>query len=866
MTNSSAASLQENLPTVNASRAQEGSGRAGTPPAGPRDKKPGRSLNSQSNTIDSRKRDALTALNIWTKMLCKNFNGIQSVSKFLQTMGTGQPVNMDEIVENASATLQATARKLGAASQERLMTEPMLKYLSKVVEKFPPTTKPSFHDTSNVKFPSVEDGDQEEHHTMPDITGTKPGESLAPGSWCWRHDATVIELKHTIDTIDERTKTIRTSVESRKALVQLAKSARSLLMTSGSCHVYIAAVFACTKARIFRFDRSGFSVTESFDFTVHTTHLPTFLWRLYNPVGYSTVTMLGADDTISTPTDPEKERMREAIHRVSFYNNEQWPDAEITDESLWIYAARYNQATGLEVVKCFTFGGILFRSDGLFGRATRVFRVILEEDADASEPTIYALKDAWPQTCRRPEADFYHFIEKYCQQQVDNASDEERGQKQTILESIAKCHGSLDLSVARHNLDHRAELHVTDPTHSDGSDLPRRHMRLLLTPVGTPLKDFKSTKSLVGALLCAVRHHQAAYNAGVIHRDVSEGNVLFREVPLPHNGFNGFLVDWDYAEFTPEGAQRFKELYPHDHINSDAVRKSLEDITGTFPFMAIEIANTSIENDGSQTPVVHGAKHDLESFYWLLVWLVLRHTSLNKNPHACANLFDFDSVKHGWIQKAPNLDKNACSPLHSLLETLRWAVQAQNRERVDLDAEDMEDGDVPTRPPPPVDLEHTGVLNWIESSLRKVPWPDADAAREYIPSLTIHEMGRKQETLRTSVHQRNLAAVSLPRDPATARSRRVSSDPVASTSGGTTAFTRGSSLKRAAPDAGADDDISPSERTADDASRALEDSRRAVTPTNTHPVDMDEIVANASATLQKKMMAILLVSALAFFL
>lgn len=27
--------------------------------------------------------------------------------------------------------------------------------------------------------------------------------------------------------------------------------------------------------------------------------------------------------------------------------------------------------------------------------------------------------------------------------------------------------------------------------------------------------------------------------------------------------------------------------------------------------------------------VIHEARHDLESFYWLLLWLVLRHTRLS---------------------------------------------------------------------------------------------------------------------------------------------------------------------------------------------------------------------------------------------
>ena len=78
-------------------------------------------------------------------------------------------------------------------------------------------------------------------------------------------------------------------------------------------------------------------------------------------------------------------------------------------------------------------------ADGLFGRATRVYRVILDEDSGRPNPPIYALKDSWRQVCRRPEIDYYDAINKYCDDPASEVDSELRA-------SMAQCCGSIDLS------------------------------------------------------------------------------------------------------------------------------------------------------------------------------------------------------------------------------------------------------------------------------------------------------------------------------------------------------------------------------------------------------------------------------------
>ncbi|KAJ7729683.1 hypothetical protein DFH07DRAFT_895508, partial [Mycena maculata] len=624
-------------------------------------------------------------------MLRENFAGIVPVDGFLEKYlprSRGEASRIDRIVTNASPQLAAAGKKVSTATNENDISAPLIEYLEQVVSGFDGQSKPLIHDTHKVVFPSLDDESTKQGYTKPDITVTQPGMKKAPAKWQWAYAGTVIELKHDTDVFDDHDK-INKSLASIKALVQLAKSARSLLMASGSCHVYVVSVFDKSWARIFRFDHSGFRATAKFNWITAPTIFPTFFHRLYNPPrrkGH----MWGADDTVFVPTANEKTRMYKALRKNRFYADLYPALKDATENSLWIKAVHLPVAPDgtrgtPQVVKCFTIGPLLSNADGLFSRATRVFRVLLEEDSDHDTPTVYALKDAWRQECRRPEIDFYDVIAKYC-------ADPNNGVDPILRAGMAKCHGSVDLSVVNSGLGHDAALHKTcssvarksqseeeqsrvgqsgeEKREEAGSGaFERCHMRSLLTPVGAPLNGFKSTKSLAQAIQSAIMHHEIAFNAGVIHRDVSEGNVLFEEVVESGKQPQGFLLDWDYAEFTETGLKAYQKWFPEraaaDQLYT-SIDKSLKDMTGTLPFMAIAIIGNF---------ATHGPHHDLESFYWLLVWMILRHTNHThgEGSMACSNLFDRSGIvmKRSWL-----LDDTPSgpSPLLAIVDQLRRDV------------------------------------------------------------------------------------------------------------------------------------------------------------------------------------------------
>lgn len=137
--------------------------------------------------------------------------------------------------------------------------------------------------------------------------------------------------------------------------------------------------------------------------------------------------------------------------------------------------------------------------------------------------------------------------------------------------------------------------------------------------------------------------------------------------------------------------------------------------------MAIQI----LKNDG----VSHQPHHDLESIYWLLVWMILRHT---KHTHsdgqlACSNLFDPTGIttKQGWSALPTPLDTK--SQLFRLAQGLRRAVLLQNlAPRIEDDPFDDSPG--------PVFITYEAFRRVFEAALAE-EWPTDDAALPFkVPS------------------------------------------------------------------------------------------------------------------------------------
>ncbi|KZP11491.1 hypothetical protein FIBSPDRAFT_185054 [Athelia psychrophila] len=131
-------------------------------------------------------------------------------------------------------------------------------------------------------------------------------------------------------------------------------------------------------------------------------------------------------------------------------------------------------------------------------------------------------------------------------------------------------------------------------------------------------------------------HDEAFTKAGVLHKDISVGNIMI--VRKEDGTSEGLLIDWDLCCLVGP---------------TDGPRRATR--TGTWQFISCQL----LQKPGAP----HTIMDDRESALHLLTWLVLRHVKHNLSPQAtegCLKVFDQLHVKHagaetGGSQKQINL-------------------------------------------------------------------------------------------------------------------------------------------------------------------------------------------------------------------
>ncbi|KPM39086.1 hypothetical protein AK830_g7476 [Neonectria ditissima] len=119
---------------------------------------------------------------------------------------------------------------------------------------------------------------------------------------------------------------------------------------------------------------------------------------------------------------------------------------------------------------------------------------------------------------------------------------------------------------------------------------------LAISPAGRSISQFRSVTELLEGLRDAIKVHRSLYtDGGILHRDISENNIIITD-PGRADGFRGMLIDLDLAKEEGKGPSGARHR------------------TGTMEFMAIEVL----------MGVSHTYRHDLEAFFYVLLWLCAR--------------------------------------------------------------------------------------------------------------------------------------------------------------------------------------------------------------------------------------------------
>ncbi|OSD02562.1 hypothetical protein PYCCODRAFT_1410479 [Trametes coccinea BRFM310] len=202
----------------------------------------------------------------------------------------------------------------------------------------------------------------------------------------------------------------------------------------------------------------------------------------------------------------------------------------------------------------------------------------------------------------------------------------------------------------------------------------RVHTRLVMKEIGRPLESFKDWRELTSVVHDALKAHQMAWvHHGILHRDLSVGNILIYD-SATRSGPQavGLLSDWDLAKTKEEVFSPWL---------------SQESRSGTWQFMSAAV------QWWPHKP--HLLSDDLESVMHIMNWLVLKYmkTEFSRSSADLANylsaVFDFsdengnlcsyqkyEKVRDG-TRFAPVLSEYQDHPFTNLLDKLRELCHLQ---------------------------------------------------------------------------------------------------------------------------------------------------------------------------------------------
>ncbi|KAJ6511308.1 hypothetical protein C8R47DRAFT_730009 [Mycena vitilis] len=242
------------------------------------------------------------------------------------------------------------------------------------------------------------------------------------------------------------------------------------------------------------------------------------------------------------------------------------------------------------------------RADAVCGRITRVWEAYREGDPDR---TSVALKDLWLSVDAVQEGSQLLELHEKLWCLADPATPHPPSEYfLTVLD-----HGFVSTSegVDDHTLDvmTRGQVPPTDLSHH-----PRKHYRIVFKEVGTPVHRLRTLSEMMRALADATRALSLLYQLGLVHRDVSPGNILFIDG-------QGKLTDLEYLKSfkgtqLPQPNERF--IGTTDYTSGEAA-------AGTYCFIPF----SQDPDPPLPPPFRFNPLHDLESTFWIGLWVILHH-------------------------------------------------------------------------------------------------------------------------------------------------------------------------------------------------------------------------------------------------
>ncbi|KAG1719222.1 hypothetical protein EDB19DRAFT_1861120 [Suillus lakei] len=409
----------------------------------------------------------------------------------------------------------------------------------------------------------------------------------------WRQISGFIEVKSQVRDGPNVTKS--TSV--KPIVLQAANYAR-LIMAARPFQLYVLCVFIYGhKFSLGWYDRRGVIISEDYDILNDLDILVNVILQLTT---HMTTYQLGHD------------RSARLLEGHSYYQLE-YPSFLVSmgatgDTCLWK-----------------TKGPPVWSSLSLLGRGTATWRAVVPSNKPEKDEVIVILKTLWRSQTRQSESNIYGRIKL----PLPGVAEFSLGDDVRI--PLAKeTHARVTIGTLR-------SLVLDDD--AGVLDDPVLH-RLVLNTVGLPLWDAGTTKDLILGSLTALKGHQGLVEQGILHRDMSPGNI-FIGGPGCAEGWEGFVADLEFASVAQPETETVVSLHPlppsAGQLNTrgifleETVLSSSKvpgaEITGTALFMAEELLSLMLLPDNRKirpAQIKREVHHDLESFILVLFYSVMK--------------------------------------------------------------------------------------------------------------------------------------------------------------------------------------------------------------------------------------------------
>ncbi|KAI0324401.1 hypothetical protein GY45DRAFT_1439094 [Cubamyces sp. BRFM 1775] len=486
----------------------------------------------------------------------------------------------------------------------------------------------------------------------------------------WSEQLVSVEFKRhgsQNDPFDDK-KVLDTEVEARKNVrSQIMGYAEKVFERQPRTHLFMLFIVG-RQFRVLRWDRSGVVVTPRIDYYLHPELLYEFLWR----IGRASMEQLGLDPTATLiePGSAEYQLMDELSQEVAtdLIAKRGTVVAEGHENNMFAYVRKMFRESLAEdwprwklsipqgggQTRYFLVGKPHFKADGLVGRATQGY-VALDPLAKEPKKKLVWLKDAWRTfyDLVDPEGDVLQLLKSKSVPNVptfvchgdlpdqatvtpdiwDSNFKAAQAAKNAAACTLTACLDDTARVPASTSPAPSAEAVIQAPAAStSGEDAPppgvggsktddseekcplRRHVhyRIVVEEVGLPLEEFEDGHHLVSVICDCVEAHEQAAKNGILHRDISGGNILiYPKVdsdPFQDNvkivSMIGLLTDWELSKdiTKPKGQPR---------------RARQPERTGTWQYMSVAL----IDNPKKAVEI----SDELEAFFHVLLYYAVRY-------------------------------------------------------------------------------------------------------------------------------------------------------------------------------------------------------------------------------------------------